>query len=145
MGDVYNARIIREDDWWAAEITGPNLGVAGTVATESRSIASLEDEVRDIIAIMTDRDRELPYDAATHDFDVIWDCSSLPEPAAKALADFFSAKRALTEAEARYAVATHRAVLDLSEFAHATNRDVAGLMGLSHQRVSQVFRKKAQS
>jgi hypothetical protein len=56
--DTYRATISHEEPWWVAAVDG--IG-----ATEAKTIAELDDMVRDLIMVMRDLDEP--------DFDLIWD------------------------------------------------------------------------
>lgn len=140
--DVYTARVIRENDgWWAADITGPRLDLSGGhCATESRSFAALEEEARDIIALMTDRDTEMPYGEAVKDFDIAWDFTALPGGVQEHLTDWMKVRDERREIEARYLLIEKSAAIGIVEMIHATHQDVAAFMDLSPSRVSQVLK-----
>lgn len=65
---TYRAAISREDPWWVATVEGVG-------ATESKTIAGLEDMVRDLIVFIRDLDKS--------GFNLIWDYE-LPDDAAGA-------------------------------------------------------------
>ena len=101
--DVYKVRLIPEHDWWAADITGPRLDLSGGgTATESATFSGLEDEVRDIIVLMTNRDADMPYEVAVRDFDLDWDFSGLPQQASEPLIEYLAVKAQRSELEKRY-------------------------------------------
>lgn len=136
---TYRVVVSREDPWWVAVAYGDGLPSHG-VATEARRIADLEDEIRDLIVLRTDRDLDMPYEKAVADFVLDWSYD-LPAEAAEALAEYQESKRELAEAEAKYAERMRRAAHTLGDVAHASVRDAAALMGVSHQRVSQLRRE----
>jgi hypothetical protein len=124
--DTYRATVTREDPWWVAVVQGVG-------ATESKRIAELEDMVRDLIVVMRDLD--------TPDFNVIWEYD-LPDEAAEALKDYQRSRREHEVAEQRYNQDAERAAKALDR-AKVSTREAAQLMGISHQRVQQLRRKKA--
>lgn len=134
---TYRVVVSREDPWWTAVAYGDGLPPHGA-ATETRTIADLEDKIRDLIVLRTDADMRLPYDKAVHTFDLDWRYD-LPQEAADALRDYQKSKRELAEAQDRYAVRAEQAAAALTDSVHASVRDVAALMGISYQRVSQLL------
>ena len=138
-GPVTSYRVVvsREDPWWTAIAYGEGLPPHGA-ATETRTIADLEEKIRDLIVLRTDADLRLPYEKATQSFDLDWNYD-LPDDAAEALRDYQQSKRELAEAQDRYASRAEQAAAALTASAHASVRDVAALMGISYQRVSQLL------
>jgi len=124
--DIYRATISREDPWWVAIVEG--IG-----ATESKTVADLEDMVRDLIVVMCDLDDP--------DFNITWDYD-LPAEAAEALKDYQRSRRERKAAECRYNADAERAALALGR-ASLSSREAAQLMGLSYQRVQQLRSRKA--
>lgn len=142
--DVYKVRVIPEDGGWAADITGPRLELSGGgTATDANSFSGLEAEVRDIIVLMTSRDTDLPYDDAVQDFDLDWDFSSLPREVSEPLIEYLAVKAQRSELEQRYLMLEKAAAIGLADVMHASHRDAAAFMGLSHSRVAQVLKGHA--
>jgi hypothetical protein len=135
---TYRVVVSREDPWWVAVAYGDGLPEHGA-ATETRTIASLEDKIRDLIVLRTDADLHMPYDEAVRSFDVKWDFSGLPTEAELALIDYQKSKQELEAAQAKYADQAQRAASTLTTKANASVRDAAWLMGISYQRVSQLL------
>jgi hypothetical protein len=73
-GPVISYRVVvsREDPWWTAVAYGEGLPPQGA-ATETRTIADLEDKIRDLIVLRTDPDLHMPYQEAVKNFDLDWD------------------------------------------------------------------------
>jgi hypothetical protein len=140
---TYRIVVSREDPWWVATAYGEGLPGHGA-ATETRTIAGLEDTVRDLIALRTDADLRMPYELAVRGFDLEWSYD-LPTEAAEALADYYRSKADLDRAQARYADNAQRAASVLSTDVRASVRDVARLMGISYQRVAQLLSQFRQS
>ena len=138
--DVYTVTVGKDGDRWTGVASGPRLEPTGHAASETRSISALEEDVRDTIAVLTDRDLHMPHAEAVSDFDICWDYSGLPESTAAALADYFAVRAERSHLEDRYAASVRRAAAELTGVAHASYRDAARVLGLSHQRVSQVLR-----
>ena len=134
---TYRVVVSREDPWWTAVAYGEGLPPHGA-ATETRTIADLEDKIREIIVLRTDADLSLPYEKAAQSFDLNWSYD-LPGEAADALRDYQQSRRHLAEAQDQYASRAERAAVALTMTTHASVRDVAALMGISYQRVSQLL------
>ncbi len=139
VGPVTTYRVVvsREDQWWTAVAHGEGLPPHGA-ATETRTIADLEDKLRDLIVLRTDADLRLPYERAVQSFDLNWHYD-LPDEAAAALRDYQQSKRDLAEAQSRYTSRAEHAAATLTKTAHTSVRDTAALMGISYQRVSQLL------
>lgn len=99
--------------------------------TESKTVADLEEVVRDLIVVMRDLDEP--------DFGITWDYD-LPAEAAEALKDYQRSKSERKAAECRYNQDAERAALALGR-AKLSSREAAQLMGLSYQRVQQLRNK----
>jgi predicted RNase H-like HicB family nuclease len=121
---VYRVNVTRERDAWLADV--PDVPGAHTFA---RSLSALQRSVREVIVLMTDRP-----DDALDDFDLdvryeVGDSSAAVAAARRARVEAEQAERASAEA-IRQAVAELPASLSV--------RDVAALLGVSHQRIAQV-------
>jgi hypothetical protein len=128
---VYRVNVTREREAWLADV--PDVAGAHTFA---RSLSALQRSVREVIVLMTDRP-----DDALDDFDLdlryeIGDSSAAVAAARRARAEAERAERASAEA-IRQAVAELPASLSV--------RDVAALLGVSHQRVAQVRTEHSRS
>lgn len=134
---TYRVVVSREDPWWVATAHGEGLPEHGA-ATESRTIAGLEDTVRDLIVLRTDSDLRLPYRKAAHSFGIDWEYD-LPPAAQEKLESYQQSKLVLTDARQRYADQAQQAASALARDARASVRDIARLMGLSYQRVQQLL------
>lgn len=133
----YRVVVTREDDLWVAVARGPGLPEHGA-ATESRTIAALEDTVRDVIVLRADLDLEMPYEKAAHSFGLDWEYD-LPADAESVLETYRASKLRLSQAQASYSDAAVRAAALLAHQVHVSVRDIARLMGISYQRVSQLL------
>jgi predicted RNase H-like HicB family nuclease len=125
--DTYRVDVTRERDAWLADVPE----VPG-VHTFTRSLSQLQRAVREAIIVMTDRP-----DDALNDFDLdihydIGDGLSAVEKARQA-------REAAEAAERESAAAIRDAVARLP--AAMSIRDIATLLGISYQRVSQVRRE----
>ncbi len=134
---TYRVVVSREDPWWVATAYGEGLPEHG-VATESRTIAGLQDEIRDLIVLRTDADLRMPYKQAAHSFGLDWEYD-LPPDAEKKLRQYQESRLRLTEAQATYADRAQGAADALAATLHASIRDIAQLMELSFQRVQQLL------
>jgi hypothetical protein len=134
---TYRVVVSREAPWWTAVAYGEGLPPHGA-ATETRTIADLEEKLRDLIVLRTDADLSQPYEQAAQSFDLNWHYD-LPGEATEALRDYLQSKRDLAEAQDRYASQAERAAAALTTTAHTSVRDAAALMGISYQRVAQLL------
>jgi hypothetical protein len=134
---TYRVVVSREDPWWTAVAQGPGLPPHGA-ATETRTIADLDDKIRDLIVLRTDADLHMPYDKAVRSFELDYNYD-LPADAAEALRDYQQSKKELAAAQERYAREAERTAAALTRSAHASVRDAAVLMGISYQRVAQLL------
>jgi hypothetical protein len=134
---IYRVMVSREAPWWTAVAYGPGLPEHGA-ATETRTIADIEEKIRDLIVLRTDADLRMPYEDAVHGFDLDYDYD-LPTEVAEALEEYRRSRRELTEAQDRYTRQSQRAALALTTTSRASTRDAAALMGISFQRVSQLL------
>jgi predicted RNA-binding Zn ribbon-like protein len=121
---VYRVNVTRERGVWLADI--PDVPGAHTFA---RSLSALQRSVREVIVLMTDRADEA-FD--TFDLDVRYDIGD----SAAAVAAARRARVEAEQAERASADAVRRAVARLP--VSLSVRDVAELLGISHQRVAQV-------
>jgi hypothetical protein len=134
---AYRVVVSREDPWWIAVSCGAGLPDHGA-ATETRTISDLEDKVRDLIVLRTGADLRKPYEAAARALDLEW-FYELPPDAEAALRDYRDSKADLDAAKVRYAQRAEQAASVLYSDARASVRDIAKLMGISHQRVHQLL------
>lgn len=134
---AYRVVVSREEPWWVAVTHGEGLPAHGA-ATETRTIGDLEDKVRDLIVLRTGADLRMPYEDAARGVDLEWSYD-LPPEAEAALRDYQESKRELVAAQARYAENERQAASVLRAETRASVRDVAALMGISHQRVQQLL------
>ncbi|MEZ5170643.1 MAG: type II toxin-antitoxin system HicB family antitoxin [Acidimicrobiia bacterium] len=121
----YRVDVVRSGNWWTIEI--PDLPGA---FSQARRLDQVEDMAREVIALMTDVD-ESDIDSLDVHVEPPADVGEL----LSALEDSVAAARdaRATEAEIRRTVA-----LKLRE-AGLPTRDVGSLIGVSHQRVSQIL------
>ncbi len=128
---AYRALCRRVGDWWAIDVPEvPRLH------TQARRLDQVEEMARDAIALLLD----IPDDS----FDVVVQ-PVLPK---RLKIEVERVRRLREEAEARQREATFastKAVADLASIGHLTVRDIGRILGISHQRVDQLGRKKAAS
>jgi hypothetical protein len=134
---AYRVVVSREDPWWVAISYGAGLPDHGA-ATETRTISDLEDKVRDLIVLRTGADLRKPYEVAIRGLDLEWSYD-LPPYAETALRDYRDSKRELAAAKVRYAESAEQAASVLHGKTRVSVRDIAELMGISHQRVHQLL------
>ena len=123
--NTYDVTVTREDGFWVADVVGHR-----GVATETRRLANLEVEVRDLLAGLYDLDEdaiELRLDLEP----------ALGPDASKHLAEFEYARDALAMAQSNYESSQRAAVTELRH-AEVSLRDAASLLGISFQRVQQI-------
>ena len=138
-GPVTSYRVVvsRENPWWTAVAYGEGLPPHGA-ATETRTIADLDAKIRDLIVLRTDADLRMPYGEAVRSFELDY-TYDLPPEASEALEDYRQSKRKLSEAQDNYAERSEHAAAAITTATRASVRDVAAIMGISYQRVSQLL------
>jgi predicted RNase H-like HicB family nuclease len=123
---TYTARCQRNGDWWAISV--PELR---GVHTQARRLEKAEAMVRDAIALFLD----VPSDS----FDVRID-PVLPRDLQGKVG---RARKVRGEAEVlqrEAAIASAEVAADLVQTAHLTVRDAGRVLGLSHQRITQLLK-----
>ena len=128
---TYRVNVTRERDAWLADV--PDVPGAHTFA---RSLSALARDVREVVVLMTDRP-----DDALDDFDL--DVRYEIGDGTAAVATARAARATAEQAERESAAAVRRAVARLPS--SLSVRDVAELLGISHQRVAQVRTELATS
>ncbi|HEY0616314.1 MAG TPA: type II toxin-antitoxin system HicB family antitoxin [Kribbella sp.] len=124
---TYHARGTREGDQWLADV--PELEGTQTYAA---SLTALDRHVREAIVLAAD----LPDDAMAG-LELVWSYdigNQLGEQAAAIRAE----RAALTEQEKQLDQATRELAAKLTKDLGYSVRDVGPLLGISHQRVSQL-------
>ncbi|WP_163543808.1 MerR [Occultella kanbiaonis] len=126
MTVTYKVDVSREGRYWVAEVEGVPGG-----ATEVRRLSELDDEVRDLVSGLLDVD---PDDVAVqYDFrKALGDEAAAAWQVFERERDELYAKRKQFEDDRAAAI---RALHDQG----VSMRDTAQLVGLSHQRVSQLL------
>jgi hypothetical protein len=121
----YDVIVSREGKFWVAVVDGVRGG-----ATESRRLANLEVEVRDLLAGLLDTDPD--------DLDLNFQMApALSCKAYQALQDYRAASEKLAESKRQYEDAQQQAVGALQS-AQVSVRDAAYLTHLSFQRIAQL-------
>ncbi|MFB9775750.1 hypothetical protein [Brevibacterium otitidis] len=125
---TYTAKVTRSGDWWA--VTVPE--VPG-LFTQGHSLAEVVEMVRDALTLYPDVEPD--PDSATIIFESDDEAAHAAVVASKANA---AAERAKVSAMRDMAIAARRLVSQ-----GTTYRDVAMLLGVSHQRVQQLVKRVA--
>lgn len=126
MSETYCVIVTREEGWWLASVES----ITGTV-TEARTLASLDSRAREIIALAED----LPV-GAERDLRVTWDFRTGDADVDTLAASLRAERRRLAEAEGALAERTADLARRLRQ--RWSVRDVATLLGVSPQRISQI-------
>ena len=122
---TYQVRVTRDGRFWVGVVDGLPGG-----ATETRTVADLEAEVRDLIAGLTDADPD------SFELDLDW-TAALPRQASAAVKSVHSRRGKLRTAEREYGDAQRRAVHTLTT-GGVSVRDAAALLGVSPGRISRL-------
>lgn len=123
---TYQVRVSRENQWWVAEVDG-----MPAAATETRRLADLDAEVRDLLAGLLEVDEEsltIHYDFS----------QAFGTTAAEAWEQFVTERDELYRRQQQLEHDRSAIVRTLRDHGVST-RDVGKLVGLSHQRVSQLL------
>ncbi len=121
----YHVVVTREKPFWVAVVQGLPGG-----ATESRSLALLDGEVRDLASGLTDVDEDT--------VELTWDYgAAFPEDVAAVLGQVQAAREDLERSRDEYERLQHDAVAGVRGEG-VSMRDAAVLLNLSHQRISQI-------
>jgi len=124
---TYRVVVTREGGHWLADV--PGLAGAHTYAG---NLLALDDAVREVVALVQD----LP-DGAEPELDLDWDFSALDDPAIPEAVGLAQRRRAL-EVERRTLAAQTRELAGTFLDRGWSVRDVAGVLGVSPGRVSQL-------
>ncbi len=126
---TYTVTARRTGDWWALEVPG----VPGA-HSQCKRLDQAADMAREAIAMVLDTD-EADIEVEVH--------PQLPPKMDELVASFRRARAAQEDAMRRAQQEQSEALHDLVSDCHLSYRDVGQLVGLSHQRVSQVLKAKA--
>ena len=118
-----------EAGWWIAEVRG----VAG-VNSDGRTVADARRRVREALALAVG-------DAAAEAAELA-DEVKLPAAARKVIARATAARSKLDAVQAEAQESTATAVRELRKRLGLSVRDIADLLGISHQRVQQLARAR---
>ena len=122
---AYRVEVVRSGEWWA--ITVPAL--VG-VFSQAKRLDQVEDRAREAISLMLDVDED-----DVGDLDVV-----VTPPARVAdLLETLEESVAAADEATRSAVAVRREIAELLRAEGLPMRDVGELIGVSHQRVSQLL------
>jgi predicted XRE-type DNA-binding protein len=119
--NTYDVTVSREDELWVADITGM------TAATDVLRFSDLDVEVRDLIAGLTDADPD--------EFEIRWHHRAGDDDVTALIVEL--AEAAAEEATARRDAVRLEIIRRLSA-AGLSQRVIADVLGLSHQRVNQL-------
>jgi hypothetical protein len=125
--DTYRVNASRDGKFWMLEITGPGLKHSG--ATQVRRLDQADDMVRDWLATRFDLFEEAAVEIVIEPV--------LPAEEHSVVEAVLSKRRAAEEAQRAALQATTAAARELSKH-NLTTRDIGALLGISHQRVSQM-------
>ncbi len=124
---TYRVTVTREIGLWAATVDGLPPGVVG--ATDVERHADLDDAVRDLIAGLTEVD--------TSDFHVQWAYVQKGRDYTQVVLGLDAWETQAGESTAVFDAYRHAAIQSMRG-AGLSMRDIADLLGISHQRVSQL-------
>lgn len=127
VSEPYRVVVTREDDAWLADV--PDLPGAHTWG---RSLAALHRSVREVIALVED----LP-EGAEDDLDVVFDYQLGEPDVGERAAALRKLRERIERDERKLAEGTAAAVEELTRAGYSV-RDVAALLSISPQRVSQI-------
>jgi hypothetical protein len=130
--NTYRVNASRDGKFWMLEITGPGLKRSG--ATQVRRLDQAEDMVRDWLATRFDLFEEAAREIVIEPV--------LPAEEHSVVEVARSKRQAAEEAQRAALEATTAAARELSKH-DLTTRDIGSLLGISHQRVSQMVNAKA--
>jgi hypothetical protein len=124
----YEVTVTREDGLWVADVTGEGLGPA---ATDAARFEDLDDEVRDLIAGLTDvRPDEIEF---------TWRYVIGGQDVTDALEMLRLAKRGLRSAQEAHEAVRQVVLIELRD-AGLTQSAIGDVLGVSHQRVHQLLK-----
>jgi predicted XRE-type DNA-binding protein len=121
--NTYDVTVSREDELWVADITGM------TAATDVLRFSDLDVEVRDLIAGLTDADPD--------EFEIRWHHRAGDDDVTALIEELAEVEAAAEEATARRDAVRLEIIRRLSA-AGLSQRVIADVLGLSHQRVNQL-------
>jgi predicted RNase H-like HicB family nuclease len=125
MKASYTAHCVRSGGWWSVDV--PELP---GVFTQARNLREAERMAREAIALLLDV--EVTTVAVEIDVD-------LGDEVSREVAELEAAKTAARLAQESAAEAARRVAADLTRRHGLTMRDAGTVLGLSHQRVSQLL------
>lgn len=132
MSGTYQVKVWQEDDWWLARVVGATEDsdrAPLNAVTQARSLARIESMSRDLIATILDADEA--------DFDVELQYV-LPSDAGDLVCQAKGARAWLDAAQELWQERSAAAARALTDRGYSL-REVATLLGLSHQRVDQIL------
>ena len=120
--ETFNATARRQGKWWVIEI--PELGQT----SQARTVAEVQEMATDLAAVIRD------VDPSEVQVNVSVDTPELPEATWRQAREKTHQAQQLT----REAAAASREVVTSLRSSGYTLRDIAAILGISHQRVSQL-------
>ncbi len=120
---TYDVTVSREDELWVADIAGL------TAATDVLRFGDLDVEVRDLIAGLTDTDPE--------EFEIRWQHRAGDDDVTALISELAEVEAAAQTATARRD-AVRLEIIRRFSAAGLSQRVIADVLGLSHQRVHQL-------
>lgn len=120
---TYDVTVSREDDLWVADIAGL------TAATDVLRFGDLDVEVRDLIAGLTD--------SGPGEFDIRWHHRAGDDDVTALINELIKAEAAAETATAKRD-AVRLEIIRRFSAAGLSQRVIADVLGLSHQRVNQL-------
>ena len=129
--NTYHVNASRDGKFWMLEITGPGLKRSG--ATQVRRLDQAEDMVRDWLATRFDLLDETAIEIVIEPV--------LPAKGRSVVNAVLSKRQAAEVAQREALEATTAAARELTKH-DLTTRDIGVLLGISHQRVSQMINTK---
>jgi hypothetical protein len=124
----YEVTVTREDGLWVADITGEGLGPA---ATDAARFEDLDDEVRDLIAGLTD--------VGPDEIEFTWRYVIGGQDVTDALEMLRLAERGLRSAQEAHEAVRQVVLIELRD-AGLTQSAIGDVLGVSHQRVHQLLK-----
>ncbi len=121
--NVYDVTVSREDELWVTDVAGM------TAATDVLRFGDLDVEVRDLIAGLTDADPE--------EFEIRWHHRAGDDDVTALIGELAEVEAAAEAATVRRDAVRLEIIRRLSA-AGLSQRVVADVLGLSHQRVNQL-------
>jgi predicted RNase H-like HicB family nuclease len=128
---IYRVRSRRVGDWWAIDV--PDVP---HIHTQAKRLDQVEGMARDAIALLLDVPR--------NSFDIAVD-AVLPRPLQRKVDLVRRLRQQAEDTRRQAALESSYVVSDLATKGHLTVREIGRILGISHQRVGQLARKRVAS